>query len=73
MILSGSEIRRQLGEKIFIDPFHESRLNPNSYDLTLHDELMVYEEVELDMRKANRVRRIAIPPEGLTLRFRPKG
>ena len=67
MILSGSEIRRQLGSKIFIDPFHESRLNPNSYDLTLHDELMVYEEVELDMRRANRVRRIGIPPEGLVL------
>ena len=34
-------------------------LNPNSYNLTLHDELMVYEEVVLDMAKANRVRRIA--------------
>ena len=67
MILSGNEIRRQLGSKIFIDPFYESRLNPNSYDLTLHDELMIYEEVELDMRRANRVRRIDIPPEGLVL------
>ena len=28
---------------------------------------MVYEEVVLDMRKANRVRRIAIPPDGLVL------
>ena len=67
MILSGQEIKRQLGTKIDIDPFDESRLNPNSYNLSLHDELMVYEEVVLDMRKANRVRRMSIPQEGLVL------
>lgn len=67
MILSGQEIERRLGGEIVIDPFHPERLNPNSYNLTLHDELMVYEEVVLDMRKANRVRRIEIPKEGLTL------
>ena len=42
-------------------------LNPNSYNLTLHDELMTYEEVVLDMRRPNRVRRLTIPPEGLVL------
>lgn len=67
MVLSGHEIRRQLGTNIVIEPFDEARLNPNSYNLALHDELMVYEEVVLDMRRANRVRRIAIPPEGLVL------
>jgi len=67
MVLSGLEIKRQLGQNIVIDPFVESRLNPNSYNLTLHNELMVYEEVVLDMRKANRVRRMAIPHEGLVL------
>jgi dCTP deaminase len=67
MILSGHEIRRQLGTNIVIDPFDESLLNPNSYNLTLHSELMVYEELVLDMRKANRVRRLTIPPEGLVL------
>jgi dCTP deaminase len=67
MILSGLEIERQLGGNIVIDPFEPSRLNPNSYNLTLHNELMVYEEVVLDMRRANRVRRIAIPAEGLVL------
>ena len=67
MILSGHEIRARLGKDVVIEPFDESRLNPNSYNLALHDELMVYEEVVLDMRKANRVRRIAIPPEGLQL------
>jgi dCTP deaminase len=67
MILSGHEIREQLGGNIVIEPFDESRLNPNSYNLALHDELMLYEEVVLDMRKKNRVRRIQIPREGLVL------
>jgi dCTP deaminase len=67
MILSGSEILRRLGEDIEIDPFDESKLNPNSYNLTLHGELMIYEELVLDMAKANRVRRIEIPESGLVL------
>ena len=71
MILSGHEIRSQLGTNIVIDPFDEANLNPNSYNLTLHDELMTYEEVVLDMRQANRVRRLTIPPEGLVLSPNP--
>jgi dCTP deaminase len=67
MILSGNEIRRQLGKNISIDPFSEEQLNPNSYNLALHDEVMVYEEVVLDMRQPNRVRRIPIPDDGLVL------
>ncbi|NCY01473.1 MAG: dCTP deaminase [Planctomycetia bacterium] len=67
MILSGNEIREQLGRNILIDPFDESRLNPNSYNLSLHDELLVYEEVVLDMRKSNRVERLRIPADGLVL------
>ena len=67
MILSGHEIRRQLGHNIRIDPFDDSKLNPNSYNLSLHDELLVYEEVVLDMRKSNRVERVKIPEDGLVL------
>ncbi|RIK83128.1 MAG: dCTP deaminase [Planctomycetota bacterium] len=67
MILSGQEIAARLGGDIVIEPFHSGALNPNSYNLTLHDELMVYEEVVLDMAKANRVRRMTIPPEGIVL------
>ena len=67
MILSGQEILARLGGDISLDPFNASALNPNSYNLTLHDELMVYEELVLDMAKANRVRRIPIPREGLIL------
>ncbi len=67
MILSGEQIARHLDGDIVIEPFEPSRLNPNSYNLTLHDELMVYEELVLDMAKANRVRRVTIPKEGLVL------
>ncbi|MEM9658540.1 MAG: dCTP deaminase [Planctomycetota bacterium] len=67
MILSGQEIRHRLGGDIAIEPFDERHLNPNSYNLSLHDELMVYEEVVLDMAKANRVRRVRIPDEGIVL------
>jgi dCTP deaminase len=67
MILSGTEIEARLGRDIVIEPFQQSQLNPNSYNLRLHNELMVYEEVVLDMRRANRHRRLTIPPEGIVL------
>jgi dCTP deaminase len=67
MILSGNEIRLQLGSNIQIEPFDERQLNPNSYNLTLHDELLTYEELVLDMRKPSRTRRLRIPEEGLVL------
>ncbi len=67
MILSGEEIKKHLGKEIQITPFEESRLNPNSYNLTLHHEILTYEEVVLDMKKANRVRSLEIPKSGLVL------
>lgn len=67
MILSGQEIRKRLGSDIQIDPFCESQLNPNSYNLRLHNELLVYEEVVLDIKAPNRYRRIEIPEEGLVI------
>ena len=67
MILSGQEIKKRMGDSIVIDPFNEDHLNPNSYNLTLHDEVMVYEEVVLDMRQVNRVRRLKIPESGMVL------
>ncbi|HIA62562.1 MAG TPA: dCTP deaminase [Planctomycetes bacterium] len=67
MILSGQEIKKRMGDSIVIDPFNEDHLNPNSYNLTLHDEVMVYEEVVLDMRQVNRVRRMKIPESGMVL------
>ena len=67
MILSGKEIEKRLGNDIQIDPFKPENLNPNSYNLTLHQDVMVYEEVVLDMKKSNRVRESVIPETDLTL------
>ncbi len=67
MILSGSEIEKRMGTDIKIDPFDPANINPNSYNLTLHHELLVYEEVVLDMKKLNRVQRMEIPESGLVL------
>ncbi|TVR33663.1 MAG: dCTP deaminase [Spirochaetaceae bacterium] len=67
MILSGEYIRGRLGTDIIIDPFREDQLNPNSYNLTLHDELIVYDDRELDMARDNRCSQLSIPAEGLLL------
>lgn len=67
MILSGKEIKNKLGKEIIIEPFDEKRLNPNSYNLRLHNELLVYDEEVLDMKKPNKVKKIMIPEEGLVL------
>ncbi|NLM24691.1 MAG: dCTP deaminase, partial [Firmicutes bacterium] len=42
MILSGREIEKNVGKHIWIDPFNPEQLNPNSYNLRLHNELLVY-------------------------------
>ena len=68
MIVSGQQIESRLDDDIIIDPYNPNQLNSNSVNLTLHDELMTYEEVVLDMRKANRVRRIPIPQDGYVLK-----
>jgi dCTP deaminase len=67
MILSGKEIKRKLGNEIFIEPFNEKQLGPNSYNLRLHNELLVYEEDVLDMKKQHTVKKIVIPEEGFVL------
>jgi len=67
MILSGKEILKHIGKDIIIEPFDEKRLNPNSYNLTLANELLVYDNDILDMKKPNPASRIIIPEEGLIL------
>jgi dCTP deaminase len=67
MILSGKEIEKHLDEEIFIDPYEPDQLNPNSYNLRLHNEVLVYDDLVLDMKKENRSSRVTIPPEGLEL------
>lgn len=67
MILSGMEIKKRLGKSIRIEPYDERRLNPNSYNLTLHGELLVYDDAVLDMKRENTAHRLRIPAEGLVL------
>lgn len=67
MILSGKEIEKRLGGDITITPYDPKQINPNSYNLKLHNELLVYEEKVLDMRQPLKTKRIIIPKEGLLL------
>lgn len=67
MILSGKEIQNRLGQDIVIEPFEARQLNPNSYNLRLHNELMVYSNPVLDMKTPNPIEMITIPEEGLVL------
>ena len=67
MILSGKEIINRQGNDIIIDPFNEKQVNPNSYNLKLHNELVVYDSDILDMKKDNTGTKMIIPEEGLLL------
>jgi len=67
MILSGKSIQKYLGSSIIIEPFSESALGPNSYNLRLHNELLVYDTPTLDMKKKNPVKKFIIPEEGFLL------
>ncbi len=67
MILSGRQIKEELGKNIVIEPFNESQLGPNSYNLRLHSDLLVYDAPVLDMKKQNSVSKLTIPEEGLVL------
>ena len=42
MILSGRAIQKHIGSDIIIEPYDPKRVNPNSYNLSLHNELLVY-------------------------------
>ena len=68
MILSGKEIKKQVKEgSITIDPFTDDQINPNSYNLRLHHDLLVYDNDILDMRKKNSASPLVIPDDGLQL------
>ncbi|SUY47416.1 deoxycytidine triphosphate deaminase Dcd [Clostridium putrefaciens] len=67
MILSGKEIQNKIGKEICIEPFNKSQINPNSYNLKLHNELLVYDNHILDMKKENKAKKIIIPNEGILL------
>ena len=67
MILSGLEIEKNLGKNIIIEPFNRSQLNSNSYNVRLHNKLLVYKEKTLDMKKPNETKEIIISENGFKL------
>ena len=68
MILSGLEIKRRVENgDIFITDFDPEKVNPNSYNLRLHNELVVYDEEVLDMKRPLKTKKIIIPEEGFLL------
>lgn len=84
MVLTGLEILEQIKTgNIVISDFDIKRLNPNSYNLRLHNELKVYDMdviqqanchdpkdqglAILDMKKKNITKDLIIPEEGLVL------
>lgn len=67
MILSGKEIIAQQGIGLTIAPFDERRVNPNSYNLTLHNQLTVYTCEVLDALRSNETETFEIPEDGFVL------
>lgn len=67
MILSGREIKKRMGTDIIIEPFNELQVGPNSYNLRLHHELMLYDEPVLDMKAKHKLTGLIIPEQGLVL------
>lgn len=69
MILTGPEIQKRIEEtkEIVIEPYDPSLINPNSYNLRLHDEFLVYTQAELDMKTPNPTEKIVVGEEGLLL------
>ena len=56
---------------LLIDPYDKNKLNPNSYNLSLHNELLVYDDLPLDMKKENRCKKLSIPQDGVVVEARP--
>ena len=66
-MLTGAAIYEQMGHNIQIIPFNKDQLNPDSYNVKLHDELLVYKNKTLDCKIDNPTEKITIPKEGYTL------
>lgn len=67
MILSGKKIESELNKSIFITDFDKKRLNSNSYNLKLNNNLMVYTDNILDLKKENNIDYIKINRDGFIL------
>lgn len=68
MILTGSEIKKERANgRIWIDPFSEENIQPNSYDFTLGPQLLRYTDAVLDTARENPHELLSIGSEGYLL------
>ena len=68
-MLTGSKILEEINAgHIRITPFDKSKINPNSYNLTLNKTLLVYQDKIIDFKKENPTNKIIIPESGLVLK-----
>ena len=67
-MLTAHAIRKAITQgDLSIEPFDESRLNPNSYNLCLGDTVKIYTSNFLDPKTENPTKTIPIPEKGLIL------
>ena len=68
-MLTGSQIYEEVDRgRIKITPFDKTKINPNSYNLTLNNTLLVYDEDVIDFKKKNKTKKVIIPDSGLVLK-----
>lgn len=70
MILSGQKIYEEMNNgKIVISDYKPNQLNTNSYNLRLHNKMLVYDDYRatLDIKKDNPTKEIIIEDDGFTL------
>ena len=68
MILNGDEILQAHKDgRISIDPWDDAMVGTNSYNITLHDELMFYTTYYIDPKKDNPTKKVKIQEEGFTI------
>jgi len=68
MILTADEINRQVIQgAIRIEPYSQSNLNPNSYNFSLGEKILVYKNPTLDSAAENETLEIIIPQDGIVL------
>ena len=67
-MLTGEKILEEIKNgRIEMNPFDPAKINPNSYNLTLNNTLLVYQDEVLDYKKQNPTNKILIPDNGLIL------
>lgn len=68
MILTGTEIKKQVDlKRIFISPFSEKNINPNSYNYRLNKTLLEITDSTIDPKSKSSFHKIELTGEGYVL------